>query len=238
MVNKPRIKYILPIFILTFLPVFLGAAFFKIGENYSLQRGEQINDDAYVVGKNIAIAGDVKGDLLTGGVSVFVGEEVSRDAFVIGRKISVIGSIGENLRMAGGNIVVSSNVGRDIAAVGGTISILPNSIIEGGVFLMGGDVSIDGIVEKDLQFIGGKIEINGHIKGDVVVTGDMVVVGDEAIIEGDFTYSVSKPITISDSAIVNGEIIEKGIGIQTFQEKFLPTLWNTWILIKFIVLLV
>src|SRR3989344_3444968 len=165
-------------------------------------------------------------------------EQVVGDMYIAGGNTAVSGKISGDLHIAGGNVVVSGLIGEDAVIAGGDIKILPQTIISKDAAFAGGKIVIDGFIAGDLKIAGGEVQINDGVSGDVYITADKIIIGDSANIVGDLSYASSRPAIITEGARIGGEITYSEITIRPTAEKFLPTLWGTWIFIKLIMLLV
>jgi hypothetical protein len=75
------------------------------------------------------------------------------------------------------------------------------------VVVMGGALTVDGIVHGDAVVIGGPGTVNGEVTGDFVVVGGPARLGPDAHIHGDVS-SVGGPLIRSETAVVGGQVSE------------------------------
>ena len=228
---------------ISFIPLFLlplgvQGAEFGVGQEYFLRQGEAVESDLYAAGGSATLIGDVEGDVLLVGGNVFVDNRVKNNANLIGGTVDVVGEVGGSLRIVSGKSLVRAIVGRDLVGASGNLQILEQTTVGGDVMFAGGTVVIDGEVKGNVGGIAGSLVLNGVVHGDIDVTADSVVVGPKARISGQFKYASSKLATIDPSAVIEGEPLFTQVDTRSKAERLLPTLWGTWILIKFIVLLV
>jgi len=225
--------------VLICLPLFSYAGVFHFGEEYSLQKGDTIKDDLYAAGKNTTIAGDITGDLLATGLNVFLGaNSVGEDALAIGATVNVLSNIKEDLRIAANKTIFAGTVGGDFVTASKEIQTLPQSVVEGNFLAFAGRAVLNGEIKGDVRISGGEIFLNDKIGGDVNITAERIVMGPAAIIEGDFNYASGAQAEMSEGAKVLGQTTYKAIDTRPRAEKFLPTLWGTWLLIQFAVLFI
>ncbi len=221
-----------------FSPLGVQGAEFGVGQEYFLKQGDTIHTDLYAAGGTATLVGDVDGDVFLGGGNVFVGNSVSSNVNLIGGTVDVIGEIGRSLRIVSGKSIVRGTVGKDLVIASGDLQVLQKSIISGDAMLAVGNVVLDGEVKGDLRGVVGSLVLNGTVKGNVHITADSIVVGPNAHVDGTFVYSSSKLATIAPGAVIVGEQTFTQVDTRSKAERLLPTLWGTWLLIKFIVLLV
>jgi len=225
-------------FFFSIVPSVSQAAEFGMGQEYFLRQGDVIPTDLYAIGGTATLVGDVDGDVFLGGGNVFVGNTINSNANLIGGTVDVIGEVAKSLRIVSGKSLVRGLIQKDLVVASGNLQILQKSVIGGDAMLAVGSVILDGEVQGDLGGVMGSLVLNGTVLGDVHITADSVTVGPNARINGSFAYSSSRPATIDQGAVIVGEQTFTQVDTRSKAERLLPTLWGTWILIKFIVLLV
>jgi hypothetical protein len=72
-----------------------------------------------------------------------------------------------------------------IVVISGDVTVAEDETVDDGVFVVHGDVVIDGIVDGDVFVIDGTVEVNGEITGDLTTIDDEPVIGTDATIGGD-----------------------------------------------------
>jgi len=118
------------------------------------------------------------------------------------------------------------------------VQVLPKSVISGNVSVASGRAVIDGEVMGELRGVVGELILNGTIHGDIDVTADSVTVGPDAVLNGSFVYSSPNQAVIFSGAKILGDVAFTEVDTRSRAERFLPTLWGTWVFIKLIVLMV
>jgi hypothetical protein len=236
-------RYMRPLFtkillILLLVPMMSSAASLGIGKNYSLKKTQVVAGDFYAIGGNTTVVGLVDGDVVGVGGTVFVGSEsITESVLVVADTAHIVSTIGEDLRVVSRKAYIGSTVQGDMAIAAVFIDVLPQTTIGGDFLAAGGDVNLQGKIIGDVRIAGGRVFLNEAISGNVSVTADSLVLGPNASIEGSLTYSASEPLTQEDGAVVAGSVEFQQIQTRTKAEKFLPTIWGTWIIIRFAVLL-
>ncbi len=236
MIKRP-LSYI-GIMALLVSPLSLWAASFQFAENYAFDSRQRIEEDLYAIGYNTTISGGVGGDLLGAGFTTFVRSDILRDALVVGRQVDVTGSVGGNLRIIGASAAVSGSVGRDLAIAAGNVQLFKQATVDGSASIAGGTVIVEGVIQGDVKIIGGHVTFRDVvIQGDVSVTADTVVIGDNTEIKGALNYGAARQASFSNSANVQEGVFFREVALEAPHERFLPTVWSTWGIIVFIVLL-
>ncbi len=185
--NKKIFLGALAAMLLSIVPFSASAAVFQAGQNYSLGSASVVNDNLYVAGANVSMAGKVSGDLLAAGANVAISGPVQADVLAVGGTVNVSGQVGGNLRAAGGNVILSGSTGGETVAAGGS-------------------VNYSGTTAKNAYFYAGKVYINGQVNGDLQVSANEVTLGPDAVVSGNFSYSSPKEAVMENGATVKGQV--------------------------------
>ncbi len=226
------------IFILILLPVVSIAATVGVGENYSLRKGEIVSSNLYAVGANTTVAGEVTGDVFAGGLNVFVGgSSIGEDVLVLADTTHLVSNVGGDVKVAARRAYLGGEINGDAAIAALSVEILPQARISGDLIVAGGVVSVQGEISGNARIAGGKVFINERIQGDAHIVSDSLALGPNASIEGSLFYSGSEPAFLEGGATIVGETQFSQIQTRTRAERFVPTIWGTWIIIRFAILL-
>lgn len=114
--------------------------------------------------------------------------------------------------LAGGTMVEAQNgaatVARETTVDGGAFlagnSVAVDGVVKGDVYCSGNDITIRGTVEGDVLCAGNTITVAGTVKGDVRVAANTVTL--EGTVEGAVSAAASV-VTVSKSATVGSDII-------------------------------
>ena len=231
-------KKIILLTILLLLTMPVQAANFQFGQDYTLLKDATSTGDLYAFGGNTTIAGSVFGDLISAGYNVFLGGDVVLDdALVIGDSIHVLSGIKKSLRSLSREIFISSTIGKDAALASYSVTLLPKTVIEGDLLAVAGTLDFQGKILKDMHVAAGDVYINGEVNGDVKIFANSVIVGPHGVVRGDLTYSASDPVVVEAGGQILGESTFTQINTRTRAEQFMPTLWGTLVIVKFIIFL-
>ena len=203
---KKLIVFVLAVVISFFLfavPIF-G---FDLEEGEDVKIIDGIEDDVYVAGSSITVTADIDGDLVAAGGNVEINGNVSEDLIAAGGYLNLNGNIGDDARVSGGMININGMVEDDLIAAGGQITLGSNAGVGGDLVVYGGTVKVNGEIAGDAVLNGGDINISGKIGGNVVVDGAAnLTIDSSAEIKGDVSYKSVNEATISDNAVIEGEI--------------------------------
>ena len=182
---------------------------FEAGESYTLSADKTIEDDLYVVGGTINVSGAVNGDLVAAGQNISVTGDIRDDAIVAGGQLNISGKIGQSVRAAGGFLTITSQVGKDVIAAGGIININPSSEVGGKTMVTGGQISLNGKFNEDVNVSGDQVILKGEYLGDVKIEGNDITIGQATKIAGDLTYTSENKAKIDESAQIAGKVEQK-----------------------------
>ena len=95
--------------------------------------GVQVLDDLRLVGGQVIISGDIRGNVTVAGGSITLTDSAKIDGSLItaGGNINIFGPIGENVIIGAGNLTIGNRIGGDVNAGAGEIKLTSNASIAG-----------------------------------------------------------------------------------------------------------
>ena len=224
------------------LPSFSFAAELRGGDDYTLRKGEVVEDNLYVGGGNVVVAGDVEGDLVAGGGNILISGNVADDLLAGAGTLNVVGSVGGDVRVAGGTVTISGEVKGEVVVVGGTVTIVSGAKVGKDVAIGGGKVTIDGDVEGNVKVGGGDVDVNGAVGGDANIHADMLTLGSYASIGGNMEYWSPKEAQVTTGAKIVGATNYHKVETSKYKsegaKKGFVAFLGAWATIKFLAILV
>ncbi len=199
-------KYLFFTLSVLLFPAISLAGNFEKGETYTLSPSVRINDNFYVVGKDVTISGMVNGDSLSIASKIISDGTVTGDSLFFGGEVSILGKVLGDARAVGGDVKIDSYVGGDLISAGGTINITENAKIEKDVALAGGEVNVRGTIGRTVRIIAGKALIDGEIDGNFDFYGGELTIGPNAKIYGEVKIEGEQKANISEKAFVKGRV--------------------------------
>lgn len=154
------------IFILLFLSVYVPAHAYLIKWGSNITISKPVYEDLYIAGGQVTINAPIHGDLIVAGGTVTINDSVYNDLLLAGGTVMINGYVADDIRCAGGELRVAANVGNDVVITGGKVALIWTSKIGGGLMISGGDVTIDGKVQRSIKSASGKLIFNGATGGD------------------------------------------------------------------------
>ncbi len=177
----------------------------RIEKGDNVRISQTVDEDIYVFGGSVYIDAPVHGDLWCAGGTVTVNDTVTGDIVAAGGNIYLRGVALDDVRVAGGTLVVSGHIAGDLLSTGGTITVEPgagvggdvalaggtayiNNTIAGRLICSGGTITLSGAVEKDFEFNGGDLTLNGTVGGTSVIVAKRIILGENASLRGNVRY--------------------------------------------------
>lgn len=155
------------------------------GERLIIAADEVIDDDLFIAGQTIEIAGTVNGDIYAAAENIDFTGQVSGDLMAAGNIINVSGQIGEDLQLFGSEIsVAEASVASSLVAAGATVNIADSVVVEQSVLIAGANNRFAGQTARHLLMAGQTNRISGVVKRDLLVGGEVIDVTETASVSG------------------------------------------------------
>ncbi|GCC50395.1 hypothetical protein SanaruYs_06100 [Chryseotalea sanaruensis] len=167
----------------------------RSGENVLINK--EVAHDLYVAGGTVTINAPIRGDLIIAGGTVIVNDTVTQDILIGGGNITLNGYVADDVRCAGGTVQLSGVVSGDYVVSGGEINILSGGIIAGNMFSIGGKVILDGAVKGSVKNASGAFDLNGTVAQGLDSKGGKIKING---IIGGTTVMAAETIEIGASA--------------------------------------
>ncbi len=151
------------------------------------------------------IKSDTKGDLTIFAGEIEVNNSVENSAYLFGAKASVKSpEIGNRLVIGAGDVTIASHIKGDLIMFGGNVSLESPSIIDGDVYVYGGNLYLRGQVAGNVKAGAGKIILEGFIaEKDVELISDQISSDDNSKIKGKLSYFADKELQFPESLVSN-----------------------------------
>ncbi|MEA2020800.1 MAG: hypothetical protein U9M98_03775 [Patescibacteria group bacterium] len=200
-----------------FLPMPVSARVVSSEQLVAISADEVVEDDFYIAGPQITVAGTVEGDLYVAAGAVTVSGEVLGDVLAVGGNVRITGVVGDDLRVGGGVVEVEgAEIGDSVTVLGGTVRMDEETSVGGGVNFLVGSAEIGSDLGRGLTGGAGSVTISGSVIRDLDVAAGIVSLVDNAKVGGDVYYQADGEIRIAPEATVSGEIkkfISEGVFI-------------------------
>ena len=195
----------------------VAAGDFRSDTTVTVGPDETIDDDLYVGGGTVSIAGTVNGDATIGAGTVTMTGTVNGSLNVGGGTVDVLGDVTGAVRVSGGTVRIVGSVGRDLVIFGGTATVEDGAEIDGDIAGATGSLRMAGTLHGNLVAGTGTMALAGTIDGDVEVGVGDLVVESSAVIGGDVTYTSTDDARIAEGAQIGGDIErrEPPVGVES-----------------------
>lgn len=185
------------------------------------------------VGRSIEIAGHVTGDVYVFGSQVYIDGRVDGDVIACAGTLSISGLVKENVRVVVGQLMISGTVKESVSMIAGSADFLPSGFIGDSLFGLGGNIDIDQAVHGDVNVYGSNVRLAGPIRGDFkAVVGSLHITAGAQVL-GEVDYWSDQEAFISKNAQIRSPIqrhqsvVQKGISrASLWGIRALPLLMN------------
>lgn len=165
------------------------ASVFKKGGNIQITNLDMIDDDLYAYGNRLTVDGRVTGDLTAFVSQTTINGEIGQSAYIFSQNLEHNGKIDGSLRAFAFNIAVNGFVTRSVVLFAMDVKLTKGSVIERDATIFGGRISIDGTIKGNATIDADVIEIAGVITGDVNLKAKKILIIPPAVITGNLTYT-------------------------------------------------
>jgi hypothetical protein len=162
------------LFMVVLMTVYKAYSQIKTGDSIYIR--EKIPHDQYVAGGTVTIDAPVHGDLIVTGGTVNLNDTITQDLMAAGGNITVKGYVGDDIRCVGGSIILSNTIAGDVVVTGGTIYIGKGAVINGNLLVSGGKITIDGEVKGFIRNVSGSFYLNGKARNNIDCSGGKIII--------------------------------------------------------------
>ncbi|MEK6481886.1 hypothetical protein WJR50_30365 [Catalinimonas sp. 4WD22] len=218
----------------------------KFQANEEVLINSRVSHDLYLAGNQITINAPVDGDVMAGGGIILIRDSIADDLVLAGGEISIDGVIGEDLLVMGGEIKVMQSVRGDLIVMGGDITIDENvsigqdlvlmggqvhsqALVEGEVLARGGTLYFGGSCEKMLDVQGGKVDINGTVRGETKLAAETISIGNNAQFYSTVHYWTDDDDVNFGESLMDGVQAQYDVGLKPGEESFWTDQPWSWI---------
>jgi cytoskeletal protein CcmA (bactofilin family) len=185
-------------------PRSVQAAEFRSDDRTTVPLGATIDDDLYIAGGEVTIAGRVTGDVIVAAGEVDITGTIDGNLQILAGDLQIDGTVGGSVRALAGDVTVVGEVEGDVVTGSGTLTVRSVGRVGRDVVAAGGDVELLGPVGRDVRGNFGSLTINQSVGGDIDATVDDVSLLSRARIAGDLDYASRNDVSLADGATVAG----------------------------------
>ena len=202
------------IFILVVLV--LGTLAFSCRDWRSMRSGEhsvvlpagETHEGWYFAGGNqVSIQGTINGDAYVAGGVVEVEGTINGQLVVAGGQVNVSGNVTDRIFGAGGTVRFTGKTGKSITAAGGTVVIGKDATVGENLLAGGGNIQVNGTVEREARVAGREVELTGAVKGNLDVQAERFNAYRGSLVGGSLSVAARDSGNVSvDSGTVRGTV--------------------------------
>lgn len=187
------------------LPLIAVAAYGLMAEKYTLSEGKVLEENTYIIAGEAMVSGKINEDLTTVTGAIYFNGEILGDLALLAGQAEIYGKIKGDARLVAGKTTVGGEIGGDLAVGDSSLVILPKAKISGEAIIGAGEAMVAGTIQKGISFKGGRLTINGSVKGPVYFEGEVLTLGNDAKVDGDLYYNADAEVFINSGAVIKGE---------------------------------
>jgi hypothetical protein len=154
---------------LTVTPTAYAGKYIEGSPDAVLEAGRTIDDDLFIGGEDVLVAGNVNGDLFAFGENVVISGKVEGNVFTAGNTVTVSGEIDGALMIAGFELTLeeTANITRNVYFGGFSFETLGESMVNRSIYGGGYQMILGGSVGRDVSAGLGALRMSGPVGGDV-----------------------------------------------------------------------
>ncbi|MBN2441947.1 MAG: polymer-forming cytoskeletal protein, partial [Spirochaetales bacterium] len=177
-----------------------------------------IEEDHLFFGKELNFTGKTKDLYFVGEKLVFDGS-TSSGLTAFGKTL-VINGIVENDCIAGGSTLeINGKIQGTVFAASGEGTLSGDSVIDGTLFIAGGNIKLQGIINGDVYAGSGVLTIDGTINGNVKAGAGEIIITEKGKVNGNFEYSTENKLNESEEQRITGKITYSESGFSKEMRK-------------------
>lgn len=184
-----------------------SAAELSMGKVYTLESAASSSENMYIAAEQITLDGTVFGDALLLGENIAISGTTTEDLLIAGKEVTLSGTVLGDARLIAARAHIGGTYGGDVMVVANSARFQSSFHGDGDTRVYAPHLIFRGINTGDITLRGRTVEINGTIKGNVVVAySEFLTIGDEARISGSVLYEGPRAPRVSPGAVIEGEL--------------------------------
>ncbi len=176
-------------------------------ESYVVDADEQVDAETWAYAASSELAGEFARDLFLFSESGDLTGRFTGNVWALGMNMRFEGVCEQKVRLAGRTVQIAGHAKGGAALAGETVKVAESALIGDQLFILGGDVIVDGACAGDVKIIGRRVTLGGTFAGNVEISGDDIVIKNTTVIEGDLSYKSPRELALPRGATLAGELI-------------------------------
>lgn len=183
-----------------------NAQSFRTGNNITVPKDRTIDSTLYASGRNIDVAGTVRGDIICAGQNVNISGTVTGDVLCAGQSIHINGTVEGNVRLAGQNVTISGKINKNANVASQSLTTDTDSSIGGDAGVGGQDIILNGSIGRDLALASGNAIVNDTVGRNIHGNLNQLTLQSDANVQGFITITSPNSIQRDDGSEVQGKV--------------------------------
>jgi cytoskeletal protein CcmA (bactofilin family) len=204
-----------------------ASAVLRSGSDISIAADQAVEGDFYGLSDNVAVSGEVLGDLFITTAKLTINGKVEADLAAIAGNVYVDGSIGDDARIVGAEVTIAGEVKGDLVVLASNLKVLSTAKISGDLIFFGSNAEISGEVGKSVLGTSDSLRIDGVISGDIDVKTNSLSLGERTDIAGMVKYTSINELVRAQNARVAGKVVKNDpviVDVGGFRDILIPFL--------------
>jgi cytoskeletal protein CcmA (bactofilin family)/predicted anti-sigma-YlaC factor YlaD len=170
------------------------------GESVIVSKDEVINGDIFLFGARARVDGTVKGDVFVFSHDATVTGHVEGDIFGFAQLLEVTGQVDGNIRAFTNTLTVRGKVARNVLTFDERVNLDAGSTVGGSLTAFADDVSLDGMLGRDVRLFAKHLDVSGKVGGGMRVKAGTLAINGGAQVDGPIRYDGDEPPQVSPQA--------------------------------------
>lgn len=183
-----------------------SAQSFRTGNNITVPQDRTVNSTLYASGRNIDVAGTVRGDVICAGQNVNISGTVTGDVLCAGQSIHINGTVEGNVRLAGQNVTISGKVNKNANVASQSLTTDSDSNIGGDLGAGGQDIILNGSIGRDLALASGDAIVNSTVGRNIHGKLNQLTLQSDAKVQGLIDVTSPNSIQRDNGSEVQGKV--------------------------------
>jgi anti-sigma factor RsiW len=168
--------------------------------------GERVDDDVFMSGDTVIVAGVVDGDVFAAGESVELTGEVKGNVYSAAERVTISGKVEGSVHAVGGTVTVNSKVDGSLFLAGGEVVLGKEAELTRDVYLVGESLRIEGALRRGLYAAAERADIVGSVARSIRGYAGHFSLGSGASVGGDLALTVPSEdrVRVEEGAKVGG----------------------------------
>jgi cytoskeletal protein CcmA (bactofilin family) len=162
---------------------------FRTGDAVTVPAGTTIDDDLFITGQTVTIAGQVNGEVFAFGQTVSVTGAIQRDLIAAGQQVTVDGTVGGDLRAAGQQLAVDGRVDGNATTAAQTMLLGRQGTISGSLLGAMQTLNLLGPVGRNVTVGAGTLALGSTVGRDLTAHVETLTADPSASIAGRLDYT-------------------------------------------------